>query len=780
MVYVFGIWRIDTARRETLREGQAVALPRRVFDLVVYLLQQRSRAVGRDELVSAVWGRVDVADVQISQLIARTRRLLGDDAQNQSTIRTVSGFGYRWVMPVQEVQGEPAPALAAVAETVVPPVADGVTSTAALSTPMATPLQPRAARQRRAWFGALAALIALSVVALALRFADRRAVPTPSAAAVDAIAVLPMQTDAGDEASWMQLGLMDLVAGRLRAGGLAVPPSDSVLVALRALDQRPRDDGASADVDAERLNPILGTRRLVRGSVRRIAAGWRVTLEAPDGEGQPRRVETERADPVAAAREAADLLLAALGHRGARAGEEDTPDLLIQRSQAAILGGHFDTAQDILDAAAPAQRDTPRVQLQIAQIDFYRGQLDASASRLEAVLAAAPAGEVRTRALTARGMLRMRRGDCAGAEQSFTQALALPGPSDATALAGRGLARSCGFAHREAADDLGLARLRLEAAGDRLGVARVDNYLAIADANRNHLEPALARFDSALATYEAFGVADAQRAALSGLLDTHVLLLRWQDAARDAQRLQALRPRIADAGHVQLLASDHARVLAGMGRYRQAEELLGAVGGDADAAALRYREATRAELAWRRGQPVAAGQAASRALADWPAHVDDVRRASMQLLRQRAGGVAADTSAQALDQAGAGAALLQLAAAEAASSATERERRYRVALDAADAVGVPAVIAEVTRGYVAWLLQQQRLDEAAAVSGRIAAWSAADFDCALLRVALFQARGDTDAWSAALAQARDLAGERVIPPELSRAPPLANVRKVIN
>lgn len=779
MVYVFGIWRIDTARRETLREGQAVALPRRVFDLVVYLLQQRSRAVGRDELVSAVWGRVDVADVQISQLIARTRRLLGDDAQNQSTIRTVSGFGYRWVMPVQEVAATPAaapgPALA------VAPVLTAVAAAAeSRATTAAVAPRPLLTRRRRAWIGAVLAALALAAVALALRFADRRATPPPPAAVVEAIAVLPIQTDGGDEDSWMQLGLMDLVASRLRAGGLAVPPSDSVLVALRALQRRPRGDGATPEVDAQRLNPILGTRRLVRGGVHRVAAGWRVTLQAPDGEGQPRRVESERADPVAAARDAADLLLAALGHTGARVGEEDTPDLMIQRSQAAILGGHFDTAQDILDAAAPAQRDTPRVQLQIAQIDFYRGQLDASAARLEAVLAAAPAGDVRTRALTARGMLRMRRGDCAGAEQSFTVALALPGPPDATALAGRGLARSCGFAHREAADDLGLARLRLEAAGDRLGVARVDNYLAIADANRNHLEPALARFESALATYEAFGVADAQRAALSGLLDTHVLLLRWQDAARDAQRLQALRPRIADAGHVQLLDSDHARVLAGLGRYRQAEELLGAVGGDADAAALRYREASRAELASRRGQPVAAGEAAARALADWPAHLDDVRRASMQLLHQRAGGVAADVSAAALDQAGAGAALLQLAAAEATDSATERERHYRAALDAADAVGVPAVIAEVTQGYVAWLLQQQRLDEAAAVSGRIAAWSAADFDCALLRVALFQARGDADAWSAALAQARQLAGERPIPPALSRPPPLANVRKVMN
>lgn len=781
MIFVFDNWRIDTARRETLRAGEPVALPRRVFDLVVYLLEQRARAVGRDELVSAVWGRVDVADVQISQLIARTRRLLGDDAQTQATIRTVSGFGYRWVMPVQAF----ADAAASMAPSGSSPVVEDLTDATAeagVPPPVVPTRVPDAsvsasARGRRWPLGIALATVASLVVVAAVRFADRRTTSVPSRApAADAIAVLPLEVDAGTDAGWMQLGLMDLVAGRLRAAGLAVPPSDSVLVALRASGP---DRGAHVPAtEAQRLNPILGTRRLVRGSVRRVAAGWRVALEAPDAQGLPRRIEAERADPIAAGRDAADLLLAALGHAGIAAGEDETPELLIQRSQAAILGGSFDRAQEILDAAAPAQRDAPRVQLQLAQIDFYRGRLDAAAQRLDAVLAGEPDGELRARALTARGMLLMRRGDCAAAEQSFTGALAAPSVVDATALAGRGLARSCGFAHGAAVDDLGLARLRLEAAGDRLGVARVDNYLAIADANRNRLEPALARFESALQTYEAFGVADAQRAALSGLLDTHVLLLRWQDAARDADRLLVLRPRIADAGHVQALDGDRARVLVGLGRFREADELLGAVGGDADATVRRYREATRAELAWRRGQVEAARAAASRALDGWPVRADDVRRAAMLRLRQRAGGERAAAHESANTEAGAGTALLQLAAAEAAQAPAERERRYRAALDAADAVGVPAVVTDVAIGYVGWLLEQRRLDEAAALSGRVAAWSADDFDCALLRVALFHARGDVDAWSASLAQARGLAGERPIPAALSHPPPPADVRDV--
>ncbi len=93
---------------------------------------------------------------------------------------------------------------------------------------------------------------------------------------------------------------------------------------------------------------------------------------------------------------------------------------------------------------------------------------------------------------------------------------------------------------------------------------------------------------------------------------------------------------------------------------------------------------------------------------------------------------------------------------------------------------MPAVVATVTQGYVLWLLRAGRLDEAAGLSGRIAAWSAQDFDCALLRVALFHARGERDAWAVALAQARLLAGERPIAGALAQPPPLASVRNVMN
>jgi DNA-binding winged helix-turn-helix (wHTH) protein/tetratricopeptide (TPR) repeat protein len=798
MVYVFDNWRIDTASREAWQGAQAVALPRRVFDLVVYLIAQRARAVGRDELVAAVWGRVDVADVQVSQLIARARRLLGDDAQAQAAIRTVAGFGYRWAMPVVEAAaGIAGGSVAAVDAAAALPIAAATQAVAVTaqdppsqqpppqqlpqpnpqpqllsptqSSGGAVPASASLQRRRRALLGGLLAAVLLLAIGMSLL---RSSHAPPQAVAADraqvALAVLPVDVDGPAEADWVRLGLMDLVAGRLRGAGLAVLPSESVLAAQR---QAGRDKAGRSDL--ARLQQVLGTPRQVQAQAFKTAAGWRIALQAPDSGGVQRRVETERADVVEAGRAAADLLLAVLGAAPpAGSAQEAAPEALIPRSQAAILAGQFELARSILDAAAPDRRSQARVQLQRAHIDYARGQLDSAQQQLEQLLAQDLEPSLRARALASRGMLAVRRGDCAAAEQAFSGALQGEPDVAATALAGRGLARSCLERPAEAMEDLGLARLRLEAAGDRLGMARVDNYLGIAAVSRDRLQDALGHFNAARSVFHEFGIPDAQRAVLSALLDTHVHLLRWDEALADAEQLQQLRAQVADPAQRQILDSDRARVLVGRGRFREATEILDAAGPTpASPAARRFLGAVRAELAWRQERGDAARTAALDALADWPARAADVRRAALLLLLQRAGGgIATLAPAPAtLDDNAAGLPLLRLAAAEAAGEASA-EAAYAQALASADARGIPAVLAAVTVSYAQWLLAHGRVDEAAALSVRLQTCAATDFDCARLRVALFHARRERNAWAASLAHLRELAGERPIAAALQEEP----------
>src|SRR5690606_24332153 len=74
----FGDFVLDRATRELSRGGERIALPAKAFDCVVYLLEHRGRAVGRDELIAAVWGRADVSDSVLSQTVLHARRALDD------------------------------------------------------------------------------------------------------------------------------------------------------------------------------------------------------------------------------------------------------------------------------------------------------------------------------------------------------------------------------------------------------------------------------------------------------------------------------------------------------------------------------------------------------------------------------------------------------------------------------------------------------------------------------------------------------------------------------
>src|SRR6186713_3023688 len=92
-VYRFHDHQLDPQARTLSCEGCPVAIEPRVFDVVVYLIEQRHRAVGRDELIAAAWGRADCSDATLAQAILKARRLFGDSGDAQRTIRTAPRFG---------------------------------------------------------------------------------------------------------------------------------------------------------------------------------------------------------------------------------------------------------------------------------------------------------------------------------------------------------------------------------------------------------------------------------------------------------------------------------------------------------------------------------------------------------------------------------------------------------------------------------------------------------------------------------------------------------------
>jgi DNA-binding winged helix-turn-helix (wHTH) protein len=100
MRYRFGDCVLDTALYALERQGQAMRLSRRVFRVLVYLLEQRHRVVSRDELFAQIWGEQFVSDAALESCIKQVRQAVGDSGRAQRLIRTQHGYGYRFVAEV--------------------------------------------------------------------------------------------------------------------------------------------------------------------------------------------------------------------------------------------------------------------------------------------------------------------------------------------------------------------------------------------------------------------------------------------------------------------------------------------------------------------------------------------------------------------------------------------------------------------------------------------------------------------------------------------------------
>ena len=102
MQFLFTDYTLDTDRRELRRGSQPVAVEPQVFDLLVYLVQNRDRVVSKDDLIASVWkGRI-VSESTLTSRINAARTAVGDSGKDQKLIRTVARKGLRFVAIVHE------------------------------------------------------------------------------------------------------------------------------------------------------------------------------------------------------------------------------------------------------------------------------------------------------------------------------------------------------------------------------------------------------------------------------------------------------------------------------------------------------------------------------------------------------------------------------------------------------------------------------------------------------------------------------------------------------
>ena len=106
MRFRFIDYELDAQRFILQRAGERLPLRPKVFDLLIYLIRNRSRVVLREELFEVLWGDTVVGPGSLSGLINELRSGLGECAGAASSIRTVHARGYQFVAEVRG--GEPA------------------------------------------------------------------------------------------------------------------------------------------------------------------------------------------------------------------------------------------------------------------------------------------------------------------------------------------------------------------------------------------------------------------------------------------------------------------------------------------------------------------------------------------------------------------------------------------------------------------------------------------------------------------------------------------------
>lgn len=113
MLYRFGDFTLDHDTRQLAVGKTEVHLSPKAFELLAMLLANHARALSKSELQERLWPSTFVEETNLAGLVTEIRKALGDSAAHPSYVRTVYGFGYRFVgeLIIDTRAAHPAPRL---------------------------------------------------------------------------------------------------------------------------------------------------------------------------------------------------------------------------------------------------------------------------------------------------------------------------------------------------------------------------------------------------------------------------------------------------------------------------------------------------------------------------------------------------------------------------------------------------------------------------------------------------------------------------------------------
>ena len=258
--YEFGRFRLKTAERILLREGELVPLTPKVFDILITLVENRGQVVAKDDLMKRVWPTTYVEEGNLTQNISLLRKALGESPGGVQFIETVPRRGYRFVGDINEFwdgnssNGRPAEAVAPATET--PETAsheDRSASTPVVSIPVGTGQFPWLKRSRA--FAVAAGVVVIALVGVLYLTTWGKA----DADSIQSIAVLPFVDESSDpDAQYINDKIAESLINSL-----------SKLPQLRVVPRSVVANYKGKEMDPRMVGQELNVRAVVTGKLRR-------------------------------------------------------------------------------------------------------------------------------------------------------------------------------------------------------------------------------------------------------------------------------------------------------------------------------------------------------------------------------------------------------------------------------------------------------------------------------------------------------------------------------
>ncbi|HVR27554.1 MAG TPA: tetratricopeptide repeat protein [Candidatus Polarisedimenticolia bacterium] len=262
--FAFGPFVLDPVAHDLLRDGQAVPLTPKAFDVLLVLVQNHGRLLDKEELIRAVWPDTFVEEGNLYVMVSILRKVFGEHGY----IHTVPKHGYRFVgeitlLPVEEALGPE--------ENTVPAPAPHEAVTRRGSNSELAVLTFRVA--------CVVAVVGGILLTVGIWSRTEPTIHGVKRSEIRSLAVLPFETmgaSTGDEN--LGLGMADALITKLDSAGQVTTRPTRAIQKYQNIAQDPRAVGREQNVDAVLDGSIQRSTDRVRVTARLIRVGDGVQL----------------------------------------------------------------------------------------------------------------------------------------------------------------------------------------------------------------------------------------------------------------------------------------------------------------------------------------------------------------------------------------------------------------------------------------------------------------------------------------------------------------------